>query len=213
MTQRNRRANPPARMAPITESEYELIVQTAQDARPWEKPERAALRAAVDIAAIGLMRDGLLRLREAADARWSQLHRVEDGSGRLTIYVSKADRGSVLYVSPGTMHRLDEMHRIRRETGKDETDDRIFQMGSRQLSRHIRNACSSAGLVGRYGGSSPRIGMIMDLVRSGTSILDVMQAGRWKQPAVPAGFVRNITGGRGAVGQWYDRNRNLAASL
>ena len=101
-----------------------------------------------------------------------------------------------------TMKALDEMWGIKQELGMDSTDDRIFQMNSQQLARHIRNACEAAGLEGRFGSYSPIIGMIRDLALSGLSISisDVMraarrpnpampvhpiQAGRWKNPAMP----------------------------
>ena len=50
-----------------------------------------------------------------------------------------------------TMKALDEMWGIKQELGMDSTDDRIFQMNSQQLARHIRNACEAAGLEGRFG--------------------------------------------------------------
>ena len=113
--------------------------------------QQAALRGAVDIAASGLMREFLLRLGQAAAARWHHLQREEDGSGRLTITVSKANPGNVAYVSARTMDALDGMRGIKEAIGMDTTDGRIFQMGSQQLRRHVRNACSFAGLAGRYG--------------------------------------------------------------
>ena len=64
-----------AQMNPITETEYALIVQTAQQARPGETAEEAALRGATDIAAVGLMHDAMLRLRAGAEVRWDHLLR------------------------------------------------------------------------------------------------------------------------------------------
>ena len=62
------------------------------------------------------------------------------------------------------MTALEGMRSIKQAMGIDtEKDDRIFQMSSQQLNRRIRNACTFAGLKGRYGGHSPRIGMAMDL--------------------------------------------------
>ena len=66
------------------------------------------------------------------------------------------------------MTALDEMISAMQAMGIDaDKDSRIFQMGSQQLGRRIRNACSLAGLDGRYGGISPRIGMAMDLAMTG----------------------------------------------
>ena len=186
-------------MDPITETEYALIVQTAQSARPEETPQQAVLRAATDIAAVGLMRDGLLRLREAVEARWCDLNSAQDGSGLLTITFSKEGLGSVIYVSPRTMNALAEMRSIKLATGIDiENDDRIFQMSGRQLTQRIRNACSFAGLKGRYGGHSPRFGMGTDLALTGVSLVEIMIAGRWKNPALAARYIHNLQASTGA---------------
>lgn len=192
------------KMDPITATEYALIIQTAQSARPGETPQRAALRAAVDIATVGLMRDGMLRPVEAAEACWDHLQREEDGSGRLVISVSKADSGHVAYVSPRTMTALDEMHSIKQAMGIDtEKDGRIFQMGKQQLSLRIRNACSFAGLEGRYGAISPRNGMAMDLVMMGASLPQIMAAGRWNNPTMPGQYIPDLQASTGAVAKWH----------
>ena len=179
---------------PIRRADYALIVQKFQ--------ESPTLQGAIDVAAIGIMRDGMLRPKEAAEARWTDLQRKEDGSGVLNIPFSKTDltgTGDVVYVSPRTIRALDEMCGIKQELGMDSTDDRIFQMGSPQLARHIRNACEAAGLEGRFSGNSPRIGMMTDLALSGISISDVMRAGRWTNPAIPVHLMRNRPAGKGAV--------------
>ena len=108
------------------------------------------------------------------------------------------------YVSARTMNALDEMLSIKQAMGIDiEEEDRIFQMGSRQLRRHIRNACSFAGLEGRYGGNSPRIGMVQDLARSGASLPSLMAAGRWKTPTSLTRHLFNLNPATGAVAQWH----------
>ena len=196
-------------MDPITKTEYDLIVRTAQSARPGETQQQAALRASVDIAAIGTMRDGLLRTIEAAEARWRDLSIAQDGSGLLTITVSKVAPGHVVYVSPTSMTALGEMRSTKQAMGIDtEQDDRIFQMGSHQLARRIRNACAFAGLQGRYGGLSPRIGMETELARSGVSVVGLVTEGRWRNPTMANRFFRNIKVSDGAVAQWHARNQS-----
>ena len=200
-------------MDPIGEKEYQLIIQTAQQPRPNENPQQAALRGAADVATIGLMRDCQLTLEEAANARWHHLEPAEDGSGRLTIAVSKANPVGVAYVSSRTMAALQAMRRLKQSMGKHTvTDDRIFQMGGQQLGRRIRDACSFAGLEGKYGASSPRAGMLMDLARSGITWTGRMHAGRWMTPAVATWYMRK-TADKGAVSQWYQRNLSEDASI
>ena len=195
-------AQTPAPNAPIGETECALIAQTAQQPRPGDQPGAARLRAAVDIAAIRFMHDGLLRVGVAADVHWHDLQRTEDGSGLLTTPKSKTNpAGYVVYVTARAMSALDEMRCIKQALGIDDTDDRIFQMGSKQLTQRIRDACSFAGLKGKYGGSSPRIGMMQDLVRSGVPISDLTAAARSNNPAMTAGFMYRISASRGAVAQ------------
>ena len=195
-------AQTPAPNAPIGEAEYTLIADAAQQPRPGEEPEAARLRAAVDIAVIRLMHDCLLRVGVAAAVRWHDLHRERDGSGLLTTPKSKTNpAGYVVYVSATAMSALDEMRSIKQAMGIDDIDDRIFQMGSKQVTQRIREACSFAGLKGKYGGSSPRIGMLQDLVRSGVPTSDLTAAARSNNPAMTAGFMYRISASRGAVAQ------------
>ena len=96
--QRERRTSSRVRtfkVDPIGEDEYTLIVQNLQESQThdtWDAPDQDTLRGAVDVAAIALMRDGLLRPKETADALWSDLKREVDGSGLLTIRHSKKNR-------------------------------------------------------------------------------------------------------------------------
>ena len=56
------------------------------------------------------MRDGLLRRSEASDLLWSDIERMADGTGRLTVRRSKTDQtseGKVLYLSVTSMADID----------------------------------------------------------------------------------------------------------
>ena len=71
--------------------------------RRRETEVQATRRAAVDLALLQVMRDGLLRRSEAAALRWGDLEVHEDGSGRLHVVRSKTDQageGLVLYLGP-----------------------------------------------------------------------------------------------------------------
>ena len=67
--------------------------------RRKETEAQAAMRAAVDVALMEVMRDGLLRGSEASALRWGELEFHADGSGRLHVARSKTDQtaeGAVL---------------------------------------------------------------------------------------------------------------------
>ena len=209
--QRERRASSRVRtfkVDPIGEDEYTLIVQNLQESQThdtWDAPDQDTLRGAVDVAAIALMRDGLLRSKETADALWSDLKREVDGSGLLTIRHSKKNRPGtdrVAYISPRTMKALDEIRRIRRELRMDAPDERILQMTEKALPNHIQKACHAAGLIGAFGGFSPRNGMAQDLTRSGVGVNDLKEAKGWRLMATTHSE-RESVARNGAVPQWY----------
>ena len=171
---------------PIRDVEYQRIVQKSQ--------EEPTLEGAIQVAVIGLMRDGMLRPREAVEARWSDLQQEENGSASLRIPSSKLDHtgtGDVVYVSPKPVAALHEMRNKNQNPGIDNTDDLILRMTTPQLRQFIRKACKAAGLLGRYGAASPRIGMAMDLAMSHVSLDDLTRAGRWKNPAMPRHLIRS----------------------
>ena len=69
-----------------------------------ENSETAEARARVDVALALTLRDGGLRVSEAAALTWKDVVRWADGSGRLTILRSKTDqegKGAVVAVTPG----------------------------------------------------------------------------------------------------------------
>ena len=77
--------------------------------RRKETEAQAAMRAAVDLALLEVMRDGLLRGSEASALRWGELEFHPDGSGRLHVARSKTDQtaeGTVLYLGPAAVDAL-----------------------------------------------------------------------------------------------------------
>ena len=95
----------------ITEQELQAIRATACRPRIWrrgrtESADTAERRGRLDIAIIGVMRDALLRVSEAAALLWEDIEEEEDGTGRLLIRRSKTDaegEGAVAFLSVPTM--------------------------------------------------------------------------------------------------------------
>ena len=169
-----------------------------------ESPRTAAGRGNVDVALIGLMRDGLLRASEAAALTWSDIQAERDGTGRMLIRRSKTDpegHGTVAYVSAPTMAALGLIRDGAADAGS------VFGLHRNQISTRIKQAARTAGLGDGFSGHSPRVGMARDLVRAGTELPSLMTAGRWRTPAMPAQYARNETAGRGAVSQFYRADR------
>ena len=165
-----------------------------------ETVEEARRRGQMDIAMLSLMRDGLLRVNEAASLTWEDLAEEADGSGRLHIRHSKTDQegvGAVLYVSPETVESVKAIKGAACDT------DSLFGLSARQITRRIKMAAEAAGLGSDFSGHSARVGMAQDLVRYGTELTALMNAGRWKSHEMPAHYTRNEEAGRGAVARFY----------
>ena len=64
-----------------------------------------------------------------------------------------------------------------------------------------KRAGIDAELVCRY---STRVGMMQDLVASGTKLPALMTAGRWKSAERPARYTERLSEGRGAVARYYE---------
>ena len=190
----------------LTDEALEAIVATACLRRRWdggrkESAETAERRGMQDIAIVRTMRDGLLRVSEAAELLWEDIEEEEeDGTGRLLIRRSKTDpegEGAVAFLSAPTMESL----RAIRAGASD--DGRVFGLSAGSISRRIGQAAYAAGLGEGFSGHSPRVGMARDLARTGTALTRLMTAGRWRSPRMPALYTRNETVARGAVAHYY----------
>ena len=163
-------------------------------------PSRIVLR---DLALVQVMRDGLLRRSEAANLIWGDILRVEDGSGRLTIRHSKTDpegKGAIMYLAPSTVAALE---RIRPEDAQPHRA--VFGIGGSHLSMRIKTIAKRAGLGPGYSGHSCRIGMAQDLAAHGATLAQLMTAGRWTNPTMPARYTRNQAAANNAVAQYYQQ--------
>ena len=163
-----------------------------------ESPDTAKERGNVDIALISVMRDAMLRISETAAVTWADIRSEADGTGRLLIRRSKTDpegRGAIVFLSAPTMAAL--------KLVKDSRTDRVFDLGPNQISRRIKKAAQAAGLGDGFSGHSPRVGMARDLVRAGIELPALMNAGRWRTPAMPAHYARNEAASNNAVAQFY----------
>ena len=196
----------------LTDEALVAIRSTACSPRPGrggrpEGRETARCRGNLDIALISLMRDAMLRVSEAAVLTWSDIVSEADGTGRLLIRRSKTDaegEGAVGFLSVQTMEAL------RLVCGARVSTDTVFGLRPNQISRRIKQAAQAAGLGDGFSGHSPRVGMARDLARAGIELPSLMNAGRWRTPAMPAHYTRNETAGKGAVAQFHGYCRRVA---
>ena len=199
---------PQKQATPLTETALAAIRATARIPRRTrggntETPAAAARRGALDIAIVSVMRDGLLRVSEAAALTWSDLRPQPDGTALATIRRSKTDtegEGVLLYLGADAVETLDV---IRPETPDPEAP--LFGLRPAAIAARIRAAAAAAGLGDNFTGHAARVGMAVDLVADGMGMPAVMKAGRWKSPRMVSRYAEGLTAGRGAVAQYYGR--------
>ena len=103
------------------------------------------------------MRDGLLRVSEAAALTWGDIQPQPDGSGLMRIRRSKTDalrEGVVLYLGEEAMQALGA---IRPEGA--EADSTVFGLKPAGIAARIRAAAGAAGLGYGFTGHAARVGM------------------------------------------------------
>lgn len=168
-----------------------------------ETESQAAMRAAIDIALLEVMRDGLLRRSEAAALRWGDLEFHAAGSGRLHVLRSKTDqaaKGAVLYLGPSA---VDALLAIRPNEAVIDPGASVFGLSPSQISRRIKAATQMAGLGDGSSAHSPRVGMAQDLSAAGAELPELMTAGRWDSPTMPARYTEAQAAGKGAVARYH----------
>ena len=134
---------------------------------------------------------------------------LADGTARIRIRRSKSDqrgRGAVQYLRARTANRL----RTWMSAGRIGSGalfravDRWGRVSERRLGPDsvraaIKRRAKEAGIEGRVSGHSLRIGSAQELAERGTSLAELQKEGRWKDPSMPALYIRNQEASRGAV--------------
>ena len=146
---------------------FDRIRKTATEPRigrsgKLEQRGTALKRGRFDVALIGVMRDAMLLVDEAADLKWEDIERRQDGSGVITFrrpHVRRDDDHATL-----TLEIMEDLSEIRRYAGESGS---VFGMSPHQISSRIERAARQAGLEGRFNGRSPRMGKAKDLAEAG----------------------------------------------
>ena len=205
---------PQKQAAPLSAESLAAVRATALTPRRTrgghtETAEHARRRGMVDIAMASVMRDGLLRVSEAAALRWGDVELMEDGSGRIRIPESRTDQegeGTFLYLGPAAVQGL---LAIRPEEAMIDAVTPVFGLHPDTIRRRLQQAARAAGLPGwrDITGHSGRVGMAQDLSAAGFALPELMTAGRWKSPRMPARYTERQAAGRGAVARYYQAVR------
>ncbi|MCJ2032133.1 tyrosine-type recombinase/integrase [Methylobacterium sp. J-043] len=179
--------------------------------RVLEGKHSAPLIALRNAALVAVAYDTLLRRSELVSLYIEDLHKGDDGSGTVLVRRSKADQegeGAIKYLAPDTMaHIAAWLAAAGLESGP------LFRpltkggrvgasaLGDKEVARVFRALATAAGLkLSRLpSGHSTRVGATQDMFAAGFELLEVMQAGSWKTPAMPARYGERLRAQRGAA--------------
>jgi len=197
-----------AQAAPLNESALHRVLGALPE------PSRS-LHDRRDLAILALARDALLRRSELVELDVSDLSVADDGTGTVLVRRSKTDQdgqGAVQFVSAVT---VDLLRDYLDHAGV--TDGPLFRSIHRggavqarglspiDVSRAFKRLAGVAGLdAATVSGHSARVGMAQDLAAAGADLPGLMQAGRWKSPAMPSRYVERQSARRGAVARFYE---------
>ncbi len=116
----------------------------------------------------------------------------------------------VLYLGPAAVEAL---LAIRPEEAVIDAVTPVFNLHPDTIRRRLQQAARAAGLPGwrDITGHSGRVGMAQDLSAAGFALPELMTAGRWKSPRMPARYTERQAAGRGAVARYYQGGRGVEA--
>ncbi|MBL6459580.1 tyrosine-type recombinase/integrase [Belnapia sp. T6] len=169
-----------------------------------------------DVSLLLVMRDMLARRSEVVALEVADLEFAADGTATVIIRRSKTDQagaGAVCWLGQQTVRELSRWldaagiagGPIFRPVSKaGVVDDTALASG--EVSRILKRLAHQAGLeASTVSGHSARVGMAQDLVARGADLPAVMQAGRWKTPAMPARYAERLLARRGAVARFHEQ--------
>ncbi|MCE4226297.1 tyrosine-type recombinase/integrase [Methylobacterium sp. C25] len=179
--------------------------------RILEGERETPLIALRNAALVAVAYDTLLRRSELVSLYIRDLERGADGSGTVLVRRSKADQegeGAIKYLAPDTMAhiaawlaaaQLESGPLFRPLTKGGRVGDAA--LGDGEVARLFRELAVTAGLkLPRLpSGHSTRVGATQDMFAAGFELLEVMQAGSWKTPAMPARYGERLRAQRGAA--------------
>lgn len=160
-----------------------------------------------DASLIRLMSDCLLRVSEAVAVN---IHDINVSDQTLTVRKSKTDQtgeGATLFICDDTIGLIgryvaaDEIYEgaplFRRMIKGDKLSQ--HRLTDRSARKIIKSRAHNAGFTGFISGHSLRVGAAESLAQEGVSLIELQSAGRWRDPKMPAHYVRHQMASRGAV--------------
>lgn len=156
-----------------------------------------------DTAFVAVSYNLMARASELVAMEWASItfDFDQEGSANFRMGKSKTDlhgKGTDMHLWPETAalllawkaHSFEEcpfvFHALPRYKGQ--PLDRTKPLNVRQVSRILERLVVRSGLDKQLSGHSSRVGAAQDMTRAGQSLPEIMQAGRWKSPQMPARY-------------------------
>ena len=182
-----------------------------QHRRVAEAAREVPLIALRNAALVAVAYDTLLRRSELVSLHIEDLARTADGAGTVLVRRTKTDQegeGAIKYLAPDTVAHVDAWlatAKLRsgplfRPLTKGGRPGRAA-LGDAEVYRLFREIATAAGLklTRLPSGHSTRVGATQDMFAAGFDLPEVMQAGSWKTPAMPARYGERLRAQRGAA--------------
>ncbi len=194
-------ARPEHRRAPLREEDVEKILAILGP----------SLRDTRDRAILLTARDSLARRAELAGLHVADLEWRRAGDARALLQQTKNDpAGRVAWLSPRTVAAVkDWLERaaiaegpvFRQVVGKTKIGPGLEPEG---ISDRLKVLAAAAGIdPRRIGGHSTRLGMCVDLVADGASLVQVQLAGGWSDPKMPGHYAADLLPELGPVAHYH----------
>ena len=190
-----------------------LVVKTTErlHRRVSEAGRDVPLIALRNAALVAVAYDTLLRRSELVSLYIDDLEHAADGSGTVLVRRTKTDQegeGAIKYLAPDTVAHVDawlsaaklEAGPLFRPLTKGGRPGRTA-LGDAEVYRVFREVAVATGLkLSRLpSGHSTRVGATQDMLAAGFELPEVMQAGSWKTPTMPARYGERLRAQRGAA--------------
>ena len=182
----------------ITDAHIRAIAQTIDPLDP---------RDCRDFAMLLVARSGMLRQSEVVALNFADADLSVGEIGLIRIHRSKTDQAGQGVELPLTIDAVEAVRAYHKSARISEGP--LFQasrqragelrLKPREVDRAFKRLAAKAGIAGNISGHSCRVGTAQDLMTNGASLVDLMEAGRWKSSLMPARYTSGVAAKQNAV--------------
>ena len=169
----------------------------------FEERGLAQKRAAVDAALLLTMTQAGLNRTQAQTLTWGDIREYLDGTGRITIPLSRTSKSVREYVVAVTPDCLWALEAIR---PYDATENQgVFNISATQITKRLKAMCEAAGLdSANVNAHTPRKSLVRIMMENGAPFELIQRQSRWRTSSIAQAYIRD--GEAGEVLDWMFRS-------